>query len=115
MPGRLRHYVNYQQQSVTQDSYNNDVIDYNTVTPTWAAIEPISGREFQIVSTINANIRYMVKIRTQTGLTDNISASDRFVRISDNLTLNVEHHEQQFQTQDRYTICYCTLDENPDT
>lgn len=116
MPGRLRHYVNYQSTSNTQNARSNeDQIGYTTVRAVWVSIEPIGGKEFQIASTINANIRYKVKVRTMIGVTDSIVASDRFVRISDSLTLNVVYHEQQFQTQDRYTVCYCTLEENPDT
>lgn len=44
--GRLRHRITIQERVLTQDSDLNAVYDWRDVASVWAAIEPLSAREF---------------------------------------------------------------------
>lgn len=66
--GMLRHRVQIQQVTETQDSFGAVVQTWGTVATVWASIEAISGREFFDAAQTNAEITHRIRIRYRPGI-----------------------------------------------
>lgn len=67
--GRLRHRVLIQRQVQTQDDETGAVtVTWQSVAMVWAAIEPLSAREFMAAQTTQAETVARIVIRYRTGL-----------------------------------------------
>ena len=77
--GRLRHRVTIQRQTQTQNPQTGEMtVDWSDVATVWAAVEPISAREFIAAQEPNAKITARVTIRYLAG----IDASMRLLKNS---------------------------------
>jgi SPP1 family predicted phage head-tail adaptor len=82
--GRLRHRVVIQYPFEVQDSNNGAMgIDWRTLATVWAAIEPISAKEFVAAQADQTNVttRIMIRKRTDVNFTHRIfhpSSGDYF-------------------------------------
>lgn len=61
--GRLRHRVEIQQQVSTVDSSGETSIEWETVDTVWAAVEPLSAREYIAAQQIGSQITTRITIR----------------------------------------------------
>jgi len=61
--GRLRHRVEIQRQVSTIDTSGETVIAWQTVDTVWAAIEPLSAKEFMAAQQMGSEISTRVTIR----------------------------------------------------
>jgi SPP1 family predicted phage head-tail adaptor len=61
--GNLRHVVTIQSKTVTQDSYNEEIITWPDVATVRAAIETQTGAEYLDVESQGASISHKVTIR----------------------------------------------------
>ena len=67
--GELRHRVTIQEKTVTIDAYGGEVVTWGTVATVWAAVEPLSGREFLEGRRQENEINHRIRIRHREGLT----------------------------------------------
>lgn len=66
--GELRHRVEIQSATVTQDSVGQPVYSWATVATVWAAIRPMSGQELINAQAVHAQSTHRVVVRSYTGL-----------------------------------------------
>ena len=67
--GDLRHRVTIQEKAVTIDAYGGEVVIWADVATVWAAMEPLSGREFLEGRRLENEINHRIRIRYREGLT----------------------------------------------
>jgi SPP1 family predicted phage head-tail adaptor len=66
--GKLRHRVTIESSTVTRDEYGGEVITWAEVFTTWAAVEPLSGREFLDGRRQESEINTRIRLRYRSGL-----------------------------------------------
>jgi SPP1 family predicted phage head-tail adaptor len=66
--GTLRHRVTIQEKNVTQNDYGEEVITWDEMDVLWAAVEPLSGREFLEAQRAGAEVTTRIRIRHQDGI-----------------------------------------------
>ncbi len=66
--GRLNRRVTLQRKTAATDAYGAEVASWTDVATVWAAIEPLTGREFFASRQINAEITTRVVIRYLAGI-----------------------------------------------
>lgn len=66
--GDLRHRITLQKLEMVQDSYGQPTETWTDVATVWAAVNPISGREFFQAETINSEITHKILIRHRAGI-----------------------------------------------
>ena len=71
-PGKMRHRITFQQFSGTLDDFGDplqaDDDNWADVATTWAAIDPISGREFYAAEQSQSEVSHKIRCRYRTGL-----------------------------------------------
>lgn len=71
-PGRMRHRITFQKFDGQVDSYGDpldaDDEHWPNVVTTWAAINPISGREFYAAEQSQSEVTHKVRLRYRPGL-----------------------------------------------
>lgn len=71
-PGKMRHRITFQQFSGTLDDFGDplqaDDDNWVDVATTWAAIDPISGREFYAAEQSQSEVSHKIRCRYRTGL-----------------------------------------------
>jgi SPP1 family predicted phage head-tail adaptor len=74
--GTLRHRVNiYDRGTVTRNSVGEDIPAYDAlVAEVWAAVEPLSGREFLEASQLQADVTVRIRIRYRGDIHPNMRA-----------------------------------------
>lgn len=66
--GDLRHRITLQRLEMVQDSYGQPTETWSDVVIVWAAVNPISGREFFQAETINSEVTHKILIRYRQGI-----------------------------------------------
>ena len=61
--GDLRHRITLQTFTTAPDSYGEPIKTWSDLATVWAAVEPLSGREFFEAQRTNAETTYRVRIR----------------------------------------------------
>ncbi|SHF16394.1 phage head closure protein [Caloramator proteoclasticus] len=64
----LRHRITLQKLEMVQDSYGQATENWVDVVTVWAAVNPISGREFFQAETINSEVTHKILIRYRKGV-----------------------------------------------
>ena len=67
--GDLKHRIKIQQKSVTRGDMGGEVVTWADVVTVWAAIEPISGREYFSSQQTQAEVSTRIRIRHYAGIT----------------------------------------------
>ncbi|MGB9845892.1 MAG: phage head closure protein, partial [Desulfotomaculales bacterium] len=67
--GQLRHRVIIQRPTETKDQYKRPAIGWADFATVWAAVEPLSGREFLLAQNTNTELTIRVRIRYLRGVT----------------------------------------------
>lgn len=67
--GALRHQITIQSATETQNAFGEPAKTWATFATVWAAIEPISGREFYQNRQIGGEISHRVEMRYLSGVT----------------------------------------------
>lgn len=71
-PGKMRHRITFQQFSGELDGYGDplqaDDTNWDDVATVWAAIDPISGREFYAAEQSQSEVSHKVRCRYRAGL-----------------------------------------------
>lgn len=71
-PGKMRHRITFQRFSGTPDDFGDplqtDDDNWADVATTWAAIDPISGREFYAAEQSQSEVSHKIRCRYRTGL-----------------------------------------------
>lgn len=72
-PGKMRHRITFQTFDGTSDGYGDpldaDDAHWPDVVTTWAAIDPISGREFYAAEQSQSEVTHKVRLRYRPGIT----------------------------------------------
>lgn len=79
--GSLRHRVVVEQKTATADGYGGSTLAWTTFATVWAAIEPVSGREYFQAQQFQAAVTHKVTIRYLSGI---------------NTTMRVKHNSRVF-------------------
>lgn len=66
--GRLRHRVRLDQRAETRDQFGGVVVSWVPLATVWAAIEPVSVREFITSEEQNSEITARIVLRSRPGL-----------------------------------------------
>lgn len=66
--GKLRHRVTIESSSASRDEFGGEVLTWATVATVWAAVEPLSGREFLDARRQEAEVSTRIRIRYRAGL-----------------------------------------------
>lgn len=74
--GMLRHRIQIQQATETQDSFGAVTQTWTTIATIWASIEAISGREFFDAAQVNAEITHRIRIRYRPDITTQMRAAE---------------------------------------
>ena len=71
-PGKMRHRITFQRFSGALDEFGDplksDDDNWVDVATTWAAIDPISGREFYAAEQSQSEVSHKIRCRYRTGL-----------------------------------------------
>lgn len=67
--GDLRRQIVIQQRSTTKDTHGQESTSWSDVATTWAAIEPLNGRELLAAQAQQSETTHQVVIRYRTGIT----------------------------------------------
>ena len=67
--GRMRHRVEVQQATETQDEYGEYARSWATIKTRWAAIEPLTGREMTDAQQVVATVSHRLRMRHDADLT----------------------------------------------
>lgn len=68
-PGKMRHRITFQMPGGGVDEHGDPADVWEDVTTVWAAIDPISGREFYAAEQSQSEVSHKVRIRFRAGLT----------------------------------------------
>lgn len=68
--GELRHRVNLQSSSASQNDYGEQTESWTTYTTVWAAIKTLSGRELEHAQQISAEATHRVTARYNSSVTE---------------------------------------------
>ncbi|GIW49202.1 MAG: head-tail adaptor protein [Caloramator sp.] len=95
--GDLRHRVTLQKLEMVQDSYGQPTETWTDVATVWAAVNPISGREFFQTETINSEVTHKILIRYMQGVKPamRIKFKDRIFNIL--YVINFEERNETLQ------------------
>lgn len=66
--GPLRHRVRLQERRLTQDSWGSPVFEWIDVASVWAAVEPLSAREFMAAQSEQSQVVARIRIRYREGV-----------------------------------------------
>ena len=77
--GRLRHRLNLQEQTETQDSLGGAIITWTTTATAWGGVEALSGSEAFVADQVNSSLQVRIVIRYGAA----ISAIDNTWRVVD--------------------------------
>jgi SPP1 family predicted phage head-tail adaptor len=61
--GRLRHKLNLQQQTETQDALGGAIITWTTTATVWGGVEALSGSEAFVADQVNYSLQVRIVIR----------------------------------------------------
>lgn len=71
-PGKMRHRITFEEFNGELDTYGDplqaDDANWSEVTSVWAAIDPISGREFYAASQSQSEVSHKIRCRYRSGL-----------------------------------------------
>lgn len=71
-PGKMRHRITFQRFSGALDDFGDplqaDAANWTDVATMWAAIDPISGREFYAAEQSQSEVSHKIRCRYRTGL-----------------------------------------------
>ena len=93
--GNLRHSVTLQRRSTTKGAMGGKKDSWSTLATVYAAIRPVSGREFDAAKMANSKRTHEVRIRSYSGLTtsDRILFGSRVFNIES--ILNVDERDRE--------------------
>jgi len=88
--GDLRHRIVFEQPVEVDDGHGGHVVSWATFATVWAAVEPISGREYFEAHQMQREVTHRVKIRSLPGLDENmrIIFNDRVFEIESIIDLD---------------------------
>lgn len=67
--GRLRHQVALQRPTGTLNEFGDPVGTWSTIATLWAAVEPLSGREYLAGQTVQSEVSHRITVRYFAGIT----------------------------------------------
>lgn len=101
--GNLCNRVIIQQTTESRDSSTGSVINtWGTFATVWAAVEPISGREYFSSQQVNSEITARIRIRYLPGVTSKmrISYDSRLFDIQSVIDIDEQHRELHFMCKE---------------
>lgn len=84
--GLLRHRVTIQRYTTTQNDYGEEVETWADLASRWAAVEPLSGREYFDAQQVASDVSIRVRMRSDS-VTDALTAMDRIIHKSRTLEI----------------------------
>ena len=95
---RLRHRITFQKPSGrTTNTMGEDVPVYEDYATVWAAVEPLTGREYAEAQKIRAETTYRVTVRYIAGITPNMRITHRDKTLNIASVLNVDERNIELQ------------------
>ena len=73
--GQLRQRVTVQEKSVTRDDYGAEVITWTDLATVWAAVQPLTGREWIEGRQETAGVTTRIRMRYRSGITPEMRVS----------------------------------------
>jgi SPP1 family predicted phage head-tail adaptor len=72
--GRLRHRVTIKSKSVTRDTFGGETVSWTTTATVWAAVEPLTGREWLEGKQAAADVTTRIRMRYRSGISPEMQA-----------------------------------------
>ena len=93
--GRLRHRVTVEQPVVSSDGYGGNTVSWAIFATVWAAVEPLSGREYFQAQQAQATVTHKVAMRYIPGVTPRmrIKHGSRYLNIISAIDTDERHRE----------------------
>ena len=66
--GNLRQRITIQDKTANRDTFGDEVITWGDWATVWAAVEPLTGREFLDAKMVTAEVTTRIRIRHQDGI-----------------------------------------------
>jgi SPP1 family predicted phage head-tail adaptor len=104
--GRLRDRISFQRLANNQNDYNESKGVWTALTETWAAVEPLGGREFFSAQQVQSDITTRIVCRYASALAD-VTPKDRiqhgtvYYDIRSVIDVDSRHRELQFMCTQR--------------
>lgn len=102
--GELRHRVTIQHKVATQNAYGEEIIDWQTWKTAWAAVEPLTGREFMDAERAGAEVTHRIRIRQRDGLLPSMRVSWDSRLFDIESVLNLEERDREMQLMCREVV-----------
>lgn len=103
--GRLRHRVELQRATDAIDAYGEQTPTWRTLATVWAAVEPISGREYFLANQVNSEISARITLRHVPGVTltpkDRVKWGARLFDVQAVIDRDERHRELQLLVIER--------------
>jgi SPP1 family predicted phage head-tail adaptor len=93
--GPLRQRVTIKDKSVSQNTYGEEVITWTDVDTVWAAVEPLSGREFLEGKQITAEVSTRIRIRYRSGITPEMQVVFGSITYDIHSIIHIEERERE--------------------
>ena len=103
--GDLRHIITVQYPVETQDSVGQPIATWTMLFTTWAAIEPISGREFTMTPQTGTEAQIRIRIRARPPGEQRVSGKDRILFGSRIFELVAPPMEIQERHREMHLMC----------
>ena len=65
---KLRHRITFQERATGQDEFGQPIDTWQDICTVWAAVEPLSGREFWAAQQVQAEVTTRIRIRYRQGI-----------------------------------------------
>jgi SPP1 family predicted phage head-tail adaptor len=105
-PGQLRHQVDVQQRSTSQDAMGQQLTTWASVATTWAKIEPYQAKEQVQANQVQAEVSHRITLRHRAIFDDpQAAATYRLVFKSRKFNIN---GAMNLEERGRYSVLLCT-------
>ncbi len=93
--GKLRHRVTVEQPTASSDGYGGSTVSWTTFATAWAAVEPLSGREYFQAQQAQAAVTHKVTMRYLSGVTPRmrVKHGSRLLTIVSAIDTDERHRE----------------------
>jgi len=95
--GELRHYVTLERQTTTQNNIGEPIVTWIEFAPTYAKIEPLTGREYFSAKEKQNEVTTRITIRFVDGVTEDMRVNHNGRIYEIDAVLNVDERNERIQ------------------
>lgn len=104
--GQLRQRVTIQEKDVTRDTHGAEEITWTDLATVWAAVEPLTGREWIEGRQETAGVSTRIRIRYRSGITPEMRVSFGDITFNILSVIHVQERERELHLMCREIVEY---------